>query len=254
MTTSECPNRAENIWLPSPSRQPLLNESDVHIWRARLNVSELARQRFAAVLSEDEMTRATSFHFELHRNNFIAARGWLRTILGSYLNLAPGDVRFIYSSFGKPSIEQVTPIHFNLAHSGEYAVYAFTLNEEIGVDVEFIQRDFAMETIANQFFSPNEVASLFRFPQRLRPRAFYDCWTRKEAFIKAQGLGLSLPLVDFEVSLDHDEPALLHTSWDSAEATRWSLININVAADYAGAVAIARGERCLYSWHVDETS
>jgi Phosphopantetheinyl transferase len=240
-------------WQPAPSK-PILGKSDIHVWRAPLNISRDLIESFAPTLATDEQTRASRFHFDRHRTQFVAARGWLRSILGSYLNIRPDELNFTYSSYGKPSLQDLTStqLRFNVAHSGDFALYAFVLGHDIGVDVELIKSEFARETIAKQFFCANEVAALLAFPEGERPHAFFDCWTRKEAFIKAQGIGLSLPLDEFEVSLKHDEPALLHANWDSAEATRWLLMKIDVAPGYAATLAVPAGDYRIQYFHVDE--
>jgi 4'-phosphopantetheinyl transferase len=241
-------------WHPAPLN-PSLRESDVHLWRAPLNISRELLQSFAGTFATDEQSRAARFHFERHRNKFIAARGWLRTIIARYLNTRPDALNFTYSKYGKPSLEDQTKLQlrFNVAHSGDFALYAFVLDSDIGVDIELINSEFATETIATRFFSSNEVAALLAFPTSKRIHAFFDCWTRKEAFIKAQGMGLSLPLDQFEVSLKHDQPALLRTNWDLGEARRWLLMNIDVALDYAAALAVPVGEYRVQHFHVDET-
>jgi 4'-phosphopantetheinyl transferase len=241
----------------APALKPTLSEDEIHVWRAPLNISNATLTSFAACLDTDEQARAARFHFDRHRNQFIAGRGWLRTITGWYLETDPAKLIFKNSDFGKPSIGEsveTVPLRFNLAHSGELALYAFTLRREVGIDIEVIDPKFASETIAHQFFSPKEVAALLEFPINQRPPAFFDCWTRKEAFIKAQGMGLSLPLDQFEVSLEHDQAALLHTAWDAAEAARWSLINIDAAPGYAAALAVPAGQYYLKYFQVDETS
>jgi len=247
-------NPAVTTWQQA-LQEPTLGESEIHVWRAPLNVSEETLQLFAECLAPDEETRAARFHFDQHRNYFVAGRGWLRTIISSYLKTTPVTLHFSYSSYGKPSLDEGTiRLRFNVAHSGEFALYAFALGRDIGVDIELINPEFASEEIAKQFFSANEVTALLEFPASERPHAFFDCWTRKEAFIKAQGMGLSLPLDQFEVSLKHDEPALLRTNWDLTEAPRWSLMNIAVATEYAAALAVPAGAYCLKHFHIDEAS
>lgn len=251
--TDEAPT---SIWQAVMSN-PTLSDDEIHVWRAPLSISNAALTSFAALLAADEQTRAARFHFDLHRSQFIAGRGWLRTITGWYLKTAPATVKFKYSEFGKPSIREsgeTVELRFNLAHSGDLALYAFSLRRDVGIDIEVIDPEFASETIARQFFSPKEVAALLEFPLDQRPHAFFDCWTRKEAFIKAQGMGLSLPLNQFEVSLKHDQPALLHTAWDCAEAARWSLVNIDAAAGYAAALAVPANQYHLKHFQVDETA
>jgi len=242
-------------WQAAPLT-PTLGESDVHVWRAPLTISRELLQSFAATFATDEQSRAARFHFERHRNQFTAARGWLRAIIARYLNTRPDALNFSYSKYGKPSLEDqnTLQLRFNVAHSGNFALYAFVLDRNIGVDIELINSEFASETVAMRFFSANEVAALATFPTSKQLHAFFDCWTRKEAFIKAQGMGLSLPLDQFEVSLNHDQPALLRTNWDLAEAAQWSLINIDVALDYAAALAVPAGEYRVLYFHVDESA
>jgi 4'-phosphopantetheinyl transferase len=240
-------------WQAAPLN-PSLGESDVHLWRAPLNISRELAQSFAGTFAMDEQSRASRFHFERHRNHFIAARGWLRTLIGRYLNKPPEALNFTYSEYGKPSlqVESTLQLRFNVAHSGDFALYAFVLGRDIGVDIESINPEFASETIAERFFSANEVAALLAFSKSEQAHAFFDCWTRKEAFIKAQGRGLSLPLDAFEVSLKHDEPALLCTKWDAREAARWSILNIDVGPNYAAALALPAGEYRVQCFHIDE--
>jgi len=139
-------------------------------------------------------------------------------------------------------------LYFNLAHSEGLAIYALTRVGEIGIDVECIRPEFAGDEIAKRFFAPGEVSCLNAMSKKQRPEAFFNCWTRKEAFIKATGMGLSLPLDQFEVTLAPGEPAeLLHTTWDKNEASRWSIKSIEVGQGYVAAVAIAaHGWRLKY--------
>jgi len=245
----------DTVWEPA-SHKPFLTDGDIHIWRAPLDMSQAPRSLLAAWLAADESTRAARFHFQQDRDRFIAARGWLRMIAGRYLDMMPTAVDFAYSRYGKPAIREcveTVALRFNLAHAGDLALYAFTLRRDVGIDIEVIDPQFFSEAIARQFFSPREVTALLEFPVSERPHAFFDCWTRKEAFIKAQGMGLSLPLNQFEVSLEHDQPALLHTAWDPSEAGRWSLINIDPAPGYSAALAVRDGQYAVKYFHIDET-
>lgn len=171
-------------------------------------------------------------------------------LISRYLEMFPAEIQFSYAVNGKPQLAtsnaQTECLHFNLAHSGGIALYAFTRVGEVGVDVELIRPDFTTNEIAQRFFSPTEVACLNELPAELRPEAFFNCWTRKEAFIKAIGIGLSLPLNEFDVTLSPDKPAkLLRTRWDESEASRWSLKEIDVGSDYAAALAVAG-----HDWHL----
>jgi 4'-phosphopantetheinyl transferase len=227
---------------PPPPVQSSLGTNDVHIWRAALEQSTATVENLRQLLSPDEQSRADRFHFEKDRRHFTAARGYLRTLLGRYLEIAPAEIRFSYSEYGKPALapELDQRLKFNVAHSGGLALYAFTTIAEIGIDLEHIRPEFTGDDIARRYFSAAEVVSLDQLPVSARHQAFFDCWTRKEAFIKAKGLGLSLGLNQFDVTLSPDQPAaLLRTGWDLTEASLWSLASIEVGPDFAAALAVA---------------
>jgi 4'-phosphopantetheinyl transferase len=239
-----------------PAKLPTLQGDQVHVWRVPLEFSPTGVNWLSQVLSKDERDRADRFHFDSDRNHFIVARAWLRIIIGSYLRVKPADLEFDYSNYGKPSLAkpfaEVTGLNFNLAHSGELAVFGMTLGRQIGIDLERISCKLTYEELAQRFFSSSEIARLSSLPQAARRRAFFDCWTRKEAFIKAKGLGLSLALDQFDVALGADEPALLCTRWDQSEADRWSLRALDVDPDYVGALAVEGKASQLSYWQVDE--
>ena len=250
------PPSSKKLW-SSPPDGLTLGTSDVHIWRVSLEQPAALVSNLRQLLAPDEQARADRFHFEIHRRHFIVGRGVLRNLLARYLKIAPADIEFTYSEYGKPavadSIAQARRLNFNLAHSGEFALYAFTLMGEVGVDIETIRPDFTGDDIARRFFSATEVGCLDQLEPQLRHEAFFNCWTRKEAFIKAKGIGLSLALDQFDVTLAPSEPAeLLRTRWDESEAGRWSLQAIDVGPGYAGAVAVAAHDWRLSCWHVGE--
>ena len=242
---------------PAPPAKLSLPTTDVDVWLGSLEQPPAIVESLRNLLSMDERARAARFHFEKDRRHFIVARGGLRKLLGGYLGIAPAIIRFDYADHGKPSLAdeilpQLTPLRFNLAHSGGLAVYAFTGLGEIGVDLEQIKPEFTGNDIARRFFSAAEVASLDQLAPEARALAFFTCWTRKEAFIKANGLGLSLGLDQFDVTLSPDEPAaLLGTRWDENEAARWSLRALEIGQGFVGAVAVeAHGWR-LNCWEFD---
>ena len=236
--------------MAQPVCQFTLGPKDVHVWRASLDHTADIVERLRQLLSADEQVRASRFHFERDRQHFVVGRGCLRIIISRYLKIPPAEIQFSYGINGKPQLATsnalIQPFHFNLAHSGSLALYAFTRVGEIGVDLESIRPDFTGDDIARRFFSPREVASLNELSPELRHAAFFNCWTRKEAFIKAIGIGLSLSLDQFDVTLGPSEPAeLLRTRWDESEASRWSLKAIDVGSDYVAAVAVA-----TQGWHL----
>jgi len=262
-------------WNPPPESLTL-GRDEVHVWRAALDRSAADRQRLEQTLSLDERARARKFYFSRDRERFIVARGLLRAILGRYLGVEPDQLRFGCSAHGKPflvgvqvfrglrvqeSIQTPEPLstrtlehlgaslRFNLSHSHGLALYAITHQRELGVDLEFIRPEVVEEPIAERFFAAAEVAVLRGLPASLQPEAFFNCWTRKEAYIKARGEGLTLPLDAFEVSLAPEEPAaLLSVDSDPAEASRWSLQALAPGPGYVAAIAVEGQDWQLRCW------
>lgn len=217
-----------------------LAPGEVHVWRASLENADDAR-RLEPLLSSDEMQRANRFRFSEHRRRFVIARGCLRQLLEKYLQ---GDARefvFAYSAEGKPSLDvrHRTELRFNVSHSGEIAAYGFTLDRNIGIDVELIRRDVDVEQIPKRFFSCPEQEWMSSVQGEAKFQAFFNCWTRKEAYVKAVGTGLSLPLRDFDVSLLPGEPArLLATRPDPTLVDRWHMASLDFGLQYAAAVIV----------------
>ena len=218
-----------------------LSGGEVHVWRAHLEQPAGVQDQFLRTLDLNERERAARFHFEKHRRRFILGRGFLRLLLGRYLNIAPEEVRFAYGPYGKPSLADehaASRLRFNASHSHELAVYAFVQEREIGVDVEYNNAEFGGEDIARHFFSAYEVGQLLALPESERSAAFFRCWTRKEAYIKALGSGLSHPLDQFDVTLaPHERAALIRDYRDAQATSRWSMFNLDLD-DYAGAVIV----------------
>lgn len=218
-----------------------LSPGEVHLWQAWLDLSPDKIRLLEGLLSNDELERARRFHFQRHRQQFVARRGMLRMIIGAYLSAEPESLRFSYSEFGKPDLAlplQSDGLLFNLSSSGGLALYAFAQRRQVGVDVEKVRQDFEHERIG-RFFSLREQSALLSLPAEQRAQAFFNCWTRKEAFIKAHGEGLSLPLDQFDVSIaSGDEARLLATRFDPGEAERWTLQHLSPAPGYVGALAV----------------
>ena len=233
-------------WDPSPKRLALA-EGEVHVWRAYLDCPETVLRLFEATLASDEKARARRFVFQPDRVSYIAARGILRELLGRYLNRAPADVEFDYGPQGKPALRAESsskPVQFNVSHSHGVALLAFALGRQVGVDVELVRPDFAGEKIAERFFSPQEVMELRSLPAVAQSEGFFLCWTRKEAYIKARGEGLQIPLKSFHVSLTPGEPERLQ----AADSSRWSLRSLRPDPRYVGAVVGEDGGWQLRGW------
>jgi 4'-phosphopantetheinyl transferase len=230
-----------------------LSSNEVHIWRASLDVDSTVRERLSAVLSTAEQERAARFAFARDRNRYTVARAILRQLLGGYLGEPPQNVVLGTLPHGKPILAataRIPGLRFNLSHSHEFALCAFCLGHELGIDIEKIKPQVAFEGIENRYFSPKERAELETLPQDLRPEGFFLCWTRKEAYVKARGEGLKIPLESFSVSLTPGKPAVLQ----SPDEERWSLYSIDPTAGFVGALAAeGRGHR-LHFWEWSESN
>jgi len=239
-----------DLWSPAP-RDLMLADNEVHVWRAQLELPLSRVEELRGILTDDELDSANRFSFEIDRQRFIAARGTLRSILSRYITIDPRHLRFYYNQYGKPFLAPEFSsylLNFNLSHAGSMALYAITRNMEIGVDVERVRADFEYEEIAERFFSANEVAILRTIPTEKKLEAFYNCWTRKEAYIKAHGKGLSLPLDSFDVSFAPWEPSIiLITKDESQESSHWTLLDLKPGPGYVGAVAV-KGIGCRFRY------
>jgi 4'-phosphopantetheinyl transferase len=238
-------------WKSSPDDLDL-EIHQVDIWRISLNLPVDSVNSLESYLSADETERAARFHFRAGREHFIAARGCLREILARYLHCEPGQLTFSSNQYGKPELQDHY-LEFNLSHSGDYALVGVRMKRKIGVDIERIRSDLGLESIANRFFSQREVSELSALPSEQRVAGFFNCWTRKEAYIKAHGLGLSLPLDSFDVSLTPNKPAILRaTRPDPKEAIGWTLFSLEVNPHYMSAVATqGQGlEFRLWDWKI----
>jgi 4'-phosphopantetheinyl transferase len=241
--------------VPSWNSPPLdltLDLGEIHVWRVSLAQTESCLQSLQQTLSPDELTKADRFRFPKDRSQFIVSRGALRAILSRYVNISSHILRFDYNPYGKPSLivaQGGNTLRFNLSHSRGMALIALTKNRDIGVDIEGINPNFSCLEIAEKFFSPLENSVLRSLPEHLQATAFFTCWTRKEAYIKAVGKGLSIPLNQFDVSLAPGEPAaLLNVEENPEEASKWSLIELFPSSDMVAAVAVAGDCWKLHCW------
>jgi 4'-phosphopantetheinyl transferase len=223
----------------------------VDVWRISLTDLPDSVQGAEFSLSAEESQRASRFRFDADRQRFITSHTALRDILSSYLNCPQEQINFTVGEYGKPSVTSDLNLDFNLSHSGDFALIAVARRHKVGVDVEHFRLDLEIEKIARRFFSEAENAELMNLPSEQRSTGFFNCWARKEAYIKAHGFGLSLPLDSFDVSLTPDEPMLLRaTRPDAHEASRWTLISLDVHPEYAGATAVNGRDLEFRFWDV----
>lgn len=215
---------------------------DVYVWCVSLEAEKDSLELFQQVLSEEERDKIKRLRFEKARNNFIAARYYLRSIVSPYLNAEPEDLEFKYNPYGKPLLAgrfESTGTCFNMSHAHGVAIYAVTSGQAVGVDIEKVRSDLDCIKIAERYFSPQEVEVLRRLPRDQQRQGFFNCWTRKEAYLKAKGEGFSSPADRFQVSLAPGEPAaLLYHSSDPAEIAKWSIEDLGVGDGYTAALAV----------------
>jgi len=244
MIAAPAPAAADSLvsWSLPPSSFSL-SPGDLHVWRFPLDLPSSSFQSLASSLLPEEMARAGRFVFASDHDHFIAARGALRLLLGNYLRIPPAGVSLLKGPHGKPFLPPPSArgadsldLRFNLSHSHGLALCAFALGSELGVDLEKFRPDFASAEVAARFFSPAEREELLSLSPDLHTQGFFNCWTRKEAYVKARGQGLHIPLHSFDVSLSPGQPPLLRSS-DSA---RWSLLSFSPARDYSAAL-VAEG-------------
>ncbi len=222
-----------------------LGSDEVHVWAARLDQDAESLAMLGASLCPEERARAERFRFPQHRNRFIAGRGLLRNILAAYLDVTPSELQFSYGPFGKPDLNGKSAtggLHFNLAHCEDLAVFALTRSGPIGVDVERVRPLEDAEDLVNRFFSPAESAAFHALAAEVKPAAFFNLWTRKEAWLKATGEGIAQSLNKVEVSFIPGEPArLLRLPAELGKVNSWSIVELTPAADYTAALALQGG-------------
>jgi 4'-phosphopantetheinyl transferase len=214
----------------------------VDIYLMDLDRAESDLDRLSTLLDRAETERAGQFRFPRDRRRYIARHGRLRELLSQYVGLSPGSIRFVCNQFGKPSVRD-SDLQFNLSHSNDVCLVAVARGQELGCDIEWCDPAFPSAQIARAFFSPAEAGALAELDRDQQLEAFYNCWTRKEAYIKARGYGVSLPLDSFEVSLVPGRPAALLRGCDG-----WSVQGFEPAAGFQAAV-VAKGDDWNLKFH-----
>jgi 4'-phosphopantetheinyl transferase len=227
-----------------PALFPPLSAHTVCIWRVDLDRPHAALEELAACLIAEERQRADRFVREVDRRRFTVSHAVLRMLLGRYLNLPPEHVEMSIAPGGKPELTRASGTscpRFNLSHSERLALIALTMDRAVGVDVEHVRPMTDVKNIVERYFAPREQAVWHVLLEQERLAAFFRCWTRKEAYLKAQGIGLSGGLDHFEVSFAPDDPVRLIRDDDRPDATtRWQLHDVAVEEGYVAACAVER--------------
>jgi len=238
----------------SPGSGLELGSGEIHVWAIPLDPPPERVESLGRALSADEWERARRFRFDKHRRQYVVGRGALRTLLAAYLGTRPEAVGFSYGPRGKPFLAPPFAdrgLQFNLSNSDELALAGFVHGREIGVDVEFLRPMNDCEEIAERFFSESERRVLRTIPFPAKQEAFFNCWTRKEAYLKAVGEGLAAPLDSFDVTLALGEPPrMLTLNGDAGRAAPWFFHHLRPAEEYVGAIAIEGGTWEVRTWEL----
>lgn len=215
------------------------NLSDqVHIWKISLTITDTQASYLFKILDKTEQQRAGRFHFKKDRKSYISARGYTRLLLGKYFDRSPAEFTFSYNNYGKPFLAEL-PVEFNISHSRALGLLAFDAEKSIGVDIEWMRPDFGGLKIARRFFSEEEVRELESLSEADQKQGFFNGWSRKEAYIKAVGKGLAIPLGKFSVSLSpYKECVLRSTNYDPEAIYTYKLLRVDSDPDYTSAVVV----------------
>jgi 4'-phosphopantetheinyl transferase len=237
------PGSTPPLRLASPS------DGEVHVWTASLDEAAADLDRIALRLTPVEHVARARYHRAVDRDMFALSRGVRRSLLGAYLAHAPETLDFLENAYGKPRLASGHDVRFNVSHSGRIVLVAVTRARELGVDLEAHREDTDFRALATHVFSPSEQEALFALPEPRARRAFFTCWSRKEAVIKALGLGLSFPLDAFDVSVDPSAPPRLLASRDARlDVHRWSMHEVAVPPGYASALVVEAGGATVRSF------
>ncbi len=238
-----------------PEGGHLLQAGHIHVWRAIVDVPSTRLQVYQDTLSPDEQERAQRFRAPQHRQRFTAARGILRHILARYLRQSPREIHFESGAFGKPCLQDPAErsLHFNVSHSGQWAVYAVSRDLEVGIDLEEDRDSLDYAGLAERICSPEELTVFQNLSQTEQRAAFFRCWTRKEAFVKALGHGFSFPLQNVTVTFTSDDPPrILNLQRNLSETDSlpedWSLFNLPLGQGFLGALAVAGRPSLIRGW------
>lgn len=236
-------------WRPAPTHWPLL-ATDVHVWRIRLDLPEERLASSRALLAPDEQARADRYRFAADSRRYTVTRGALRRILSGITSLAPETLTFDYDAHGKPSLaarHTTSPVNFNVSHAGDLALIAVAAGRVIGVDVERLRPVDQMDDLVRQTFTMRERAAFVQMPLDRRRRAFFEVWTRKEAVLKALGVGLSREPSTIDVWGEGRGDHGIDLG-DPASSAAWTMLSLNPGTDYIGALAVRARNVTVQTW------
>jgi len=232
-----------------PSRQLQLDFGEAHVWRASLDDAVHPKEAYENLLTDMERDKAARFLRKRDGDRYILSLGILKTLIMGYLGSGPDRLQFSYGPNGKPTLDAgsgADTLCFNMAKSAGYAVFAFAQGREIGVDIEQVRKIPEMEHIVSLFFSEAEQVTFGALPPPKKERAFFDGWTRKEAFVKGLGVGLSMPLGKFGIMLNPGNPVcFVHLDKDLASLGEWTIWDVSVLPGFSAALAVKGSQRTI---------
>ncbi len=233
----------------------VLKDDEIYLWLVNLKLEKKSIEYLERTLNSDEIEKSNKFHFEKDRNSFIVARGSLRIILSKYFFVTPQEILFNYNEYGKPFLDypKTKNINFNLSHSKDLALVGVTKYGKIGVDIEHLNREIVTKDIVKNYFSKNEIVELFDLPADKQLKGFFSCWTRKEAYIKAEGKGLSIPLDSFDVTFGQDSPKISRIDKEN-NPRNWNLYNQNIDENYCAAIANYGEKKNIVNYYVEDVT
>jgi 4'-phosphopantetheinyl transferase len=246
----------QNVW-HNLSNPPKLTYGEIHVWRVFIDREISSYRASIKTLSPDEIQKADKFQFERDRWQFIVCRATLRKILGAYLRIQPSEICFSYNDFGKPTLNSVKDKKsycFNISHSNGIVLIAVTNGQEVGIDLEYMKEEFATLKVAEQFCSQIELSALSSITDDLRVSAFYSFWTRKEAFAKAIGEGLSIPLKQIKLPIISGECESNLDRNFTHRFGKWSLVNLPPYGKFAAALVVKGEVKAIRHWNVGESN
>ena len=243
LANSEHPQNPLLIWTPG-NAPPALKDGEAQFWSGPVDTAWESVSRWAQLLSEPERTQASRFRFDADRRRYSVSHGLLRLLLSAHLDQAPELIPFTCNAFGKPSVEAAIndrKVEFSLSHSGDMAAIGLALGQPVGIDIELARPDVDIEELARTICAPGELACLNRLAGPAREEAFFNCWTRKEAYIKARGEGLSYPLQKFEATIDSEKTFQVSDHAAGTSCSGWAT-RLTHAANWYPAAIIVLGE------------
>lgn len=227
-----------------------LPPDEVHVWRITLARLPVPLAELEQLIDGREQRQACRFRHTQDREQHIASRGFRRLLLARYLQTAPRDLKFEYNHFGKarlPGSALPHPLRFNTGHSGGVILFALANNRETGVDVERLRPLADMQALARRCFTSREFEAWHRLPEPEQRKAFFRVWTRKEAFLKAYGRGLSLAPELVEVTVPADRPPrLLSVEGEPAAHREWDIRDLPADEGFAAAIAVENRDRVCW--------